>query len=209
MSEKPWREQGWDEWCELWDCAIPNDRVDFARFREATDEKRAELDAGWQISVKATEKAIDALCARVWREAQRITWQAWQKQHDENGCERAEAERARADRLAAALPDALQARVAEWHDRNFGDAPQLARALIICEEVGELAHVVLKQTQNIRPETATDAHLRDAMGDIVIALCALAASRGWSLWNCVTETAEVVLARDWNADRAVPCRAGG
>ena len=115
MSDKPWREQGWDEWCELWDCAIPNDRVDFAQFREATDEKRAEMDAGWQISVKATEKAIDALCARVWREAQA----AWIDEDDQRWIKviegralRLEAAIERADRLAAMIEASRSRR--EW-----------------------------------------------------------------------------------------------
>jgi len=97
--------------------------------------------------------------------------------------------------------DELQQRIDEWHERNFGKPAQALRALIICEEAGELAHVVLKQEQGIRSATAQDEHLRDAMGDIVIALCALAASRGWSLWECVEETAARVLQRDWVADR--------
>lgn len=93
--------------------------------------------------------------------------------------------------------DELQARVAEWHGRNFPDATPEQRALIICEEAGELAHVVLKQAQGIRPESATDEMLRDALGDILIASLALAAHRGWSMWDIVNETAEVVLKRVW------------
>lgn len=93
--------------------------------------------------------------------------------------------------------DELQTRVHEWHDRNFGDAPQPLRALIVCEEAGELAHVILKQTQGIRADSSTDAHLRDAIGDIGIALMALCSSRGWLFSDILTETAEMVLKRDW------------
>lgn len=97
--------------------------------------------------------------------------------------------------------DELQARVAKWHDHNFGDVPETMRALIICEEAGELAHVVLKQAQGIRPETSSDDMLEDALGDILIASMALAASRGWSLGEIVERVAVHVLKRDWTGAR--------
>ena len=91
----------------------------------------------------------------------------------------------------------LQRRVGQWHQRNFPDATEPQRALIICEEAGELAHVVLKQSQGIRPESATDEMLADAMGDIIIATLAFAAHRGWDIGVILHTTAETVLARDW------------
>lgn len=95
----------------------------------------------------------------------------------------------------------LQAAVGMWERRNFPDANMEQRGLIVCEEAGELAHVILKQVQGIRPETSTDAHMRDAIGDIAIALMALCEAQGWSLEEIANETARTVLARDWNAVR--------
>lgn len=93
--------------------------------------------------------------------------------------------------------DQLQKDIAKWHDHNFGDTDQTWRALIICEEAGELAHVILKQAQGIRPETSSDEHLRDAIGDIGVALMALCASRQWSFSDILSEVSTKVLKREW------------
>ena len=94
----------------------------------------------------------------------------------------------------------MQAAVTAWEARNFPDATPEQRALIVCEEAGELAHVVLKRAQNIRPESSTDEKLQDAIGDIAITLMVNCGSRGWDFWEIVERTAQTVLARNWRID---------
>lgn len=92
----------------------------------------------------------------------------------------------------------MQDAVTAWEARNFPEATTEQRALIVCEEAGELAHIVLKQAQKIRPESATDEMLRDAIGDIAITLMVNCGARGWDFWEIVEETAETVLRRVWH-----------
>lgn len=96
----------------------------------------------------------------------------------------------------------IQKRLHAWEQRNFPDTTEFTRIAIMVEEVGELSHVILKQHQNIRPESSTDEMLRDAIGDVFVTLCTMAFGRGWDLEEIIKETSETVLARDWVADRA-------
>lgn len=60
----------------------------------------------------------------------------------------------------------LQQEVKEWSEYNFGDQSPELPLMGLIEEVGELAHAVLKTKQNIRAiETGA---IEDAVGDIVI-----------------------------------------
>jgi NTP pyrophosphatase (non-canonical NTP hydrolase) len=100
----------------------------------------------------------------------------------------------------------LQREVGAWADRNFGpttgSAEQVAfNALGVVEEVGELAHALLKQHQGIRGsweehETAG----QDAVADVVIFLANLCHRKGWDLDAVIEETWERVSRRDWQAD---------
>ncbi len=103
----------------------------------------------------------------------------------------------------------LQIKLHEWEQRNFPDTTDLSRVAIMVEELGELAHCVLKQHQNIRPESATDEMLRDALGDIFVTLCTMSFGRGWDLEEIIEEVSGNVLARDWVADRAERAAADG
>jgi len=104
----------------------------------------------------------------------------------------------------------LQQKLYEWEQRNFGDTTtEFTRLAIVMEEVGEMAHVILKQHQNIRPESTTDEMLRDAIGDIFVTLCNVAIGRGWDLEEIIMDTSQEVLARDWVADRAERAAADG
>ena len=59
----------------------------------------------------------------------------------------------------------------EWSLRNFGRHPAADPAIGVVEELGELAHAVLKKRQGIRGTTEEhDAAARDAVGDIAIYL---------------------------------------
>lgn len=65
----------------------------------------------------------------------------------------------------------IQAEVAAWSQKNFGDQPAWRPLLGIGEELGELNHAYLKREQGIRQDEDHDAAMRDAVGDIVIFLC--------------------------------------
>jgi NTP pyrophosphatase (non-canonical NTP hydrolase) len=71
----------------------------------------------------------------------------------------------------------------------------------VAEEMGELAHAVLKQSQGIRGTREDhDADMRDAIGDIVIYLAGLCSAKGWDLDKIVETTAYEVMRRDWVTD---------
>lgn len=62
----------------------------------------------------------------------------------------------------------LQAEQAVWSTNNFGDQPSRNALLGIVEEMGELAHPLLKRTQGIRNNEKHDEKIKDAVADIVI-----------------------------------------
>lgn len=64
----------------------------------------------------------------------------------------------------------LQEEHKEWAIRNFGKQDIEDYCLGLIEEVGELAHSVLKRKQGIRNNEHHDAMIRDAVGDITIYL---------------------------------------
>ena len=94
--------------------------------------------------------------------------------------------------------DELQTEIFTWQTKNFGDQPA-GRSLLGCvEEIGELAHAVLKQEQGIRgtPEEHI-ADAKDAIGDLGIFLLNYCSARGWSLEDILLSTWREVSARDW------------
>lgn len=96
----------------------------------------------------------------------------------------------------------LQGEVADWTHRNFPEPHEYKKPFMgLVEEVGELAHSLLKQEQGIRGDH--DQHeiaAQDAVGDIVIYLCDLCHERGWDLQEIVEGTWSVVKRRNWQAD---------
>jgi NTP pyrophosphatase (non-canonical NTP hydrolase) len=68
----------------------------------------------------------------------------------------------------------------------------------VVEEIGELAHVVLKQDQKII-QKIVDPRVEeiDAIGNIVIFLINFCNFRGYDFETCVSTTAGEVLQRDW------------
>ena len=64
--------------------------------------------------------------------------------------------------------DIIQSEVAIWNNYNFPNNTKENCILGIIEELGELSHCVLKQSQGIRKESSTDEKLKDAIGDIFI-----------------------------------------
>lgn len=92
----------------------------------------------------------------------------------------------------------IQASTHEWRKDNFPKADATQQLLGITEEVGELAHAHLKQTQGIRGDD--NLHIeeaKDAVGDLVIYLMGYCSYRGWDLETIIRDTVEHVLQRDW------------
>ena len=88
-----------------------------------------------------------------------------------------------------------------WAARNFGEAARWEDPFMgLVEEVGELAHALLKQRQGIRgtPEQLEE-EAQDAVGDIVIYLADLCHRRRWDLPAIVRATWSRVSRRDWKA----------
>ena len=98
----------------------------------------------------------------------------------------------------------LQARRQVWALRNFGPDPKPyghQNVLGVCAEAGELAHAQLKLEQNIRGDR--DEHLTeiaDAVGDICMYLMGVCDNYGFVFEECIRQTAESVMRRDWVAD---------
>jgi NTP pyrophosphatase (non-canonical NTP hydrolase) len=96
--------------------------------------------------------------------------------------------------------DDLQAEIFSWQTKNFGDQPAHRSFLGVVEEVGELAHAILKHEQAIRgtPEEHVAAK-KDAIGDAMIFLLNYCSAHGYSLARIVRETWGEVSQRDWIA----------
>lgn len=95
----------------------------------------------------------------------------------------------------------LQVEVGNWLTRNFGKVAVEDQVLIIAEEVGELAHSVLKRKQGIRRNEDHETKIRDAVADIVIATAAFCSVEGINLEETVAEVWAKVSTRDWTAER--------
>jgi NTP pyrophosphatase (non-canonical NTP hydrolase) len=63
-----------------------------------------------------------------------------------------------------------QREVEVWARRNFPNAVLVEPVAGMLEELGELAHAVLKKEQGIRQDEDHDAQIVDALGDIMIYL---------------------------------------
>jgi len=75
----------------------------------------------------------------------------------------------------------LQNEQAVWSEKNFGEQPPTAPLLGLIEEVGELAHAVLKRNQGIRTGENHIEQMKDAIGDIVIYAADYATRQGFQL----------------------------
>jgi NTP pyrophosphatase (non-canonical NTP hydrolase) len=98
----------------------------------------------------------------------------------------------------------LQRQCREWEQYNFPDSTGIQNFIGVVEEVGELAHFMLKGMQGIREgsdgagkKASTEAHMMDAVGDITIFLINYCNKMGWSFDRIVAETWEEVRQRDF------------
>lgn len=78
------------------------------------------------------------------------------------------------------------------------------------EELGELAHALLKKEQGIRgtPEEH-DVAAKDAVGDLVVYMADFCERRGWNLQEIVETTWNVVKQRDWTKNKHDGVQASG
>jgi NTP pyrophosphatase (non-canonical NTP hydrolase) len=95
----------------------------------------------------------------------------------------------------------IQTEVYIWSLNNFGDQPSINPLLGIVEEVGELAHSVLKKRQAIRVNEDHDNNIKDALGDIYIYMCDFAARENIDLEQAIKETWDKVKERNWNKNK--------
>lgn len=96
----------------------------------------------------------------------------------------------------------LQTEVDEWSTRNFGYQPADNPFLGVVEELGELAHAMLKSKQGIRG-TREEHHAaaKDAVADLVIFLADYCSKMGFDLQEVVESTWAKVKLRDWTKDK--------
>jgi NTP pyrophosphatase (non-canonical NTP hydrolase) len=91
----------------------------------------------------------------------------------------------------------------EWLSHNFPNQHPVDGFLGMVEEVGELAHALLKHIQSIRgmTETAvTNAAVEDALGDLFIYMMSFCNTNGYNLEAAIVHTWEKVRERDWQAN---------
>ena len=115
-----------------------------------------------------------------------------------------------------------QIELAEWQKKNFtkgetGNCDSCPFRLMagMTEELGELAHAVLKHAQGIRG--MTDEKMKkeagDAFGDVNVYGCQLLSQLGLSAEEEVRKAVEEVLKRDWKKDKTTggteACHKGG
>lgn len=94
----------------------------------------------------------------------------------------------------------LQRQCRQWGETNFPNATDVQQFIGVVEEVGELAHFMLKEAQGIRESAEganTEVHQMDAVGDITIFLINLCNKRGWSFDRILADTWGEVSQRDF------------
>ncbi len=93
----------------------------------------------------------------------------------------------------------LQREHTEWVQHNFPEETTHQAFLGMVEEMGELAHAMLKSEQDIRGMSQAAAHAAkvDAVGDLVIFLAGFCTMHGIDLQDAVEDTWDTVKLRDW------------
>ena len=97
--------------------------------------------------------------------------------------------------------DEFQAEVGAWISRCFPNEDPLERALVLCEEAGEVARAVLKRHQGIRGTRAEwTAELLKELGDVAICLAATAYIEGVPLSEVIGKRWSEIQSRDYATD---------
>lgn len=99
-----------------------------------------------------------------------------------------------------------QHEIIEWSRKNFGQpvpiALDISSLLGVVEEVGELAHSILKLSQGIRgTPTEHMANIEDAVGDILVYLFDFCSRNGMDAEDILRKVWGRVKERDWQKDK--------
>ena len=94
----------------------------------------------------------------------------------------------------------LQAQVGHWSLKNFGEDPPVWKFVGMVEEVGELAHALLKKKQGIRITEDHEAKAKDAVGDLLVYTADFCARMGYDMQAIIEKVWAKVSKRDWKAD---------
>lgn len=89
----------------------------------------------------------------------------------------------------------IQKQVSVWHTHNFGPTIQHHCIYGMMEELGELAHAVLKEEQGIR--SVNKYAVEDAIGDLAIYTMDLCNHLGLNYFNIIYKTWQQVKQRNW------------
>ena len=111
------------------------------------------------------------------------------------------------DRAMESLTE-LQQRLKQWQEKNFDEdctGPEWM-ALGATEELGEVAHIIVKAKQRIRQHQAglddySLNELADGVADTVIYLMQLCSHLGIDFGKTLFFTAETVMQRDWRTNK--------
>ena len=91
----------------------------------------------------------------------------------------------------------VQSEHKDWHKHNFSEVPFWMPVFGMIEELGELAHALLKQVQGVRTNEDHDENIKDAIGDLLIFTIGLSNSLDLDLRSVLAETWNKVRIRDW------------
>ena len=101
-----------------------------------------------------------------------------------------------------------QDEITEWSNKNFGvvlnsQIPyRVSSFLGMVEEMGEIAHSILKLTQGIRGETSTHIEgIKDGIADLLIFLLDFCGRNGMDAESLLNDVWAKVKLRDWTKDR--------
>jgi len=98
----------------------------------------------------------------------------------------------------------LQSEIAKWENYNFPNTTAIEQFMGVVEEVGELSHFLLKDSQGIREavdkygeKLDVKAHVVDAVGDISIFLINFCSHYDINYADALIRTWELVSKRDF------------
>lgn len=95
----------------------------------------------------------------------------------------------------------LQEELHEWRMRNFPDCTASQQFMGMVEEMGEIAHAILKHEQGIRTMdnfNQTSIAIKDGVADLTIFMMGLCSLMNWDLCTLVYAVAHnEVMKRDW------------
>ena len=96
----------------------------------------------------------------------------------------------------------LQREVGAWSRKNFPNNTPENPFLGMVEELGELAHALLKAKQGIRGTAEQhEAAAKDAIGDLLVYMADFCERKGWSMQEIIESVWAVVKQRDWTKNK--------